>query len=65
MSSTSPLHGILDVNRLTGPNFTNWIMNIKILLKSKCIAYILEGDGPLEPVSDVSKDEVWEYQKWQ
>ena len=35
MSSTNPLHGIMNVNRLTGPNFTDWLKNLKILLKSE------------------------------
>ena len=65
MSSTNPLRGIMDVNRLTGSNFTDWLRNLKILLKSKRIAYVVEGDGPVEPTSDASEDEVWEYQKWQ
>ena len=65
MSSTNPLRGIMDANRLIGPNFTDWLRNLKILLKSERIAYVLEGDGPVEPASDVSENEVWEYQKWQ
>ena len=61
MSSTNPLRGIMDANHLTGPNITNWLKNLKILLKFERIAYILEGDGPCEPISDASKDKVWEY----
>ena len=63
MSSTNPLRDIIDVNRLTSPNFTDWLKNLKILLKSERIVYILVGAGPVEPASDASKDEVWEYQK--
>ena len=65
MSSTNPLRGIMDVNHLTSPNFTNWLRNLKILLKFERIAYVLEGDGLVEPASDAFEDEVWEYQKWQ
>ena len=65
MSSINPLCGIMDANRLTSPNFTYWLRNLKILLKSKRIAYVLEGDGLVEPASNAFKDEVWEYQKWQ
>ena len=61
MSSANPLHGIMDSNRLTGSNFTDWLRNLKILLKSERIAYVLEGDGPVECASDASEDEVWEY----
>ena len=56
MSSTNPLRDIMDANRLTGPNFTDWLRNLKILLKSKRIAYVLEGDGLVEPASDASED---------
>ena len=65
MSSTNPLRGIMDANHLTSTNFTDWLTNLKILLKSEGIAYVLKGDGPIEPASDASEDEVWEYQKWQ
>ena len=61
MSSTNPLRGIMDAKCLTGSNFTDWLRNLKILLKSKRIAYVLEGDGLVEPATDASKDEVWEY----
>ena len=61
MSSNNPLHGIMDANRLTGPNFTDWLKNLKILFKSERITYVLEGDGLVEPASNASEDEVWEY----
>ena len=50
-----------DAYRLACPNFTGWPRNLNILLKSKRIAYVLEGDGPVELASDVFEDEVWEY----
>ena len=54
----------MDANRLSCLNFTNWLKNLKILLKSERIASVLEGDGHIELALDASKDEVWEYQKW-
>ena len=60
MSSTHPLHCIMDTNHLTGQNFIDWLKNLKIVLKSKCIAYVLEGDGPIESASDASEDDLWE-----
>ena len=59
--SINPIYGIMDVNRLTSLNFTNWLKNLKILLKSEHIACVLEGDDHVEPESDASEDEVWEY----
>ena len=64
MLSTNPLRCIIDTNGLTSSNFTDCLRNLKILLKSDCIAYVMKGDGPVEPASDLFEDEVWEYQKW-
>ena len=50
MLSTNPLRGIIDANRLTGPNFNDWLRNLKILLKFERIAYVVEGDGLVELV---------------
>ena len=58
MSSTNPLCGIMDANHLTGLNFNDWLMNLNILLKSKRIAYVMEGDYLVELAWDASKDEV-------
>ena len=65
MLSTNPLHVIIDANYLTSPNFIDWLKNLKFLLKFENIVYVLEGDGHVEPASDVSEDEIWEYKKWQ
>ena len=46
-----------DANHLTVPNFTDWLKNLKILLKSERIAYVLGGDGSVEPASDAFEDE--------
>ena len=54
----------LDVNYLTGSNFTNWLKNLKILVKFEYITYILEGDGLVEATLDPFDDELWEYRKW-
>ena len=58
MSSTNPLHDIMDANRLIDPNFTDWLMNLNILLKYERIAYVLEEDGPFEHALDAYEDKV-------
>ena len=63
MSSSNPLCGIMDAKSVTGPNFTDWLRNLKILLESKRIAYVLEGDGPVEPTLDAFENEVWEFHR--
>ena len=65
MSSNNHLCSIIDVNRLTGLNFTDWLRNVKTLLKYERIAYVLEEDGPVECALDACEDEVWKYQQWQ
>ena len=51
----------MGVKHLINLNFTNWLKNIKILLKSKRIAYVVEGESSVEHVEHASEDEVWEY----
>ena len=58
MLTTNPLRRIMDANRLISPNFTDWLRNIKILLKSEHIAYVLERDDLAKLASDASKDDV-------
>ena len=53
MSSTNPLRDIMDANYLTSLNFIDLLKNLKLLLKSENIAYVLEGDGSVELASDV------------
>ena len=49
MRSSNPLAIILDQNRLTGLNFIDWIRNVKVVLASEKILYVLEQSlpGPL------------------
>ena len=54
----------MDGNRLTGPNLTDWLRNLKILLRSERIDYVLERKGPDEPLANTPEGDIWEYQKW-
>ena len=49
MRSSSPLTIILDQHRLIGPNFIDWLRNLKVFLASEKILYVLEQSlpGPL------------------
>ena len=44
MSASNPLTRILETNRLIRPNFKDWLQNLKIILSSKKLAYILNQD---------------------
>ena len=64
MSSTNPLHEIIDDdNHLTSSNFTDWLRNLKILIKSKHIVDVLVVDSFVEPASDAFENKVYEYHK--
>ncbi|KAJ4822435.1 hypothetical protein Tsubulata_040870 [Turnera subulata] len=47
------LRSILDANKLIASNFTHWFRNLKIVLKSEKIAYVLD-----DPVPPMLKDDV-------
>ena len=63
MSVSNPLHGILDVNRLTGPNYTEWLRNLRIVLTAEKIVCVLDTVMPtLEEGASV--DEIARYVKY-
>ena len=46
MRSSNPLSIILENHRLTGPNFIDWLRNLKVILASERILYVLEQSPP-------------------
>ena len=63
MLLSNPLHGILDVNYLIGPNYTDWLRNLRIVLTAEKIAYVLDIVMP-KPEEEASKDEIALYMKF-
>ena len=55
-SSNMNLRSILDKNKLTGPNFLEWIKNLRILLKVEKLAYVLDEPLPNSFVDDASEE---------
>ena len=47
MRPSNPLSIILDNNRLTGPNFIDWLRNLKVVLASEKILYVIEQTLPM------------------
>ncbi|XP_061373407.1 uncharacterized protein LOC133315760 [Gastrolobium bilobum] len=47
MAKNLNLRYILDTNKLTGPNFTDWYRNVKIVLCSEKKAYVLDSPVPV------------------
>ncbi|XP_074579600.1 uncharacterized protein LOC141836090 [Curcuma longa] len=51
------LRTILDTNKLTGSNFLDWYRNLRIVLKSEKLAYVLDDLLPGPLVDDATDDQ--------
>ncbi|PKI58226.1 hypothetical protein CRG98_021397 [Punica granatum] len=56
MKSMNPLSVILNDNRLTGPNFSDWLRNLNIVLNMEALGYILENQEIELPGGDATSD---------
>ena len=64
MRQSNPLSIILEQHRLTGPNFVDWLRNLKVVLAYEKILYVVT-QSPLEPLpADVSQEERDMLEKW-
>ncbi|XP_073033888.1 uncharacterized protein [Primulina eburnea] len=63
MSTRNPLSIILDQNKLIGPNYHDWFRNLKIVLNSERIAYVLYNEPPKEADPDISRTELAKLEK--
>ncbi|XP_074367021.1 uncharacterized protein LOC141707638 isoform X1 [Apium graveolens] len=64
MSSALSLWSILDAHKLTGPNFADWLRNLRIVLMVEKLEYVLDSPKSTEPASDAHNDEHIVYRKW-
>ena len=64
MRPSNPLSIILNNNRLTGPNFVDWLHNLKVVLAYEKILYVLTQSPPEPLPADVSQEERDMLQKW-
>ncbi len=63
--SKNPLSSILDQNKLTGPNFLDWIRNLKLVLTVDERLYVLNERPPSAPLPDTASDaEIANLAKW-
>ena len=46
MTSSLSLRSILDANKLTGPNYVDWLRNLSIILTQEKVSYILDTPAP-------------------
>ena len=64
MRPSNPLAIILDKHRLTCPNFIDWLRNLKVILASEKILYVLE-QSPSRPLpKNASQEEQITLDKW-
>ena len=64
MRPSNPLSIIFDNNRLTGPNFINWLRNLKVILASEKILYMIEQGLPRSLPENASQKEHEVLSKW-
>ena len=64
MASSLLLRGILDVYKLTGPNYVDWLRNLKIILTQKKVSYILDIPAPDSLREDTFERERVTYKIW-
>ncbi|KAJ8761575.1 hypothetical protein K2173_004351 [Erythroxylum novogranatense] len=53
----------MDSNKLTGPNFLDWLRNLRIVLRSEELGYILDVPLPDAPAVDASDEDQKAYRK--
>nr|CAD1843989.1 unnamed protein product [Ananas comosus var. bracteatus] len=63
MNASNPLSRILESNRLTGPNFQDWLRNLKIVLGIEKLDYVLQTPIP-ELNAEATTEEVEERDMW-
>ena len=48
-TTSNPFARVLDANKLSGPeNFSDWELDLKIVLRSEKLTYVLENPLPLD-----------------
>ena len=57
----NPLATILEQNKLTGPNFVDWLRNLKIVLQSEKRAYVLDIAPSSVPPEDITSEDYADY----
>ncbi|XP_058008433.1 uncharacterized protein LOC131182929 [Hevea brasiliensis] len=61
---SNPLSCILYDNRLTGPNFSDWLRNLRIVLNLEHIGYVLDSKIPSALPPEATKKEHDTLRKW-
>ncbi|KAL8098275.1 hypothetical protein AgCh_031152 [Apium graveolens] len=51
-------------SQMTGPNYADWLRNLRIVLWIEKLEYVIDSPKPTEPASDAHNDEHVVYRKW-
>lgn len=62
MNASNPFTRIMESNRLTGPNFQDWLRNLKIVLGIEKLDYVLQA--PIPDLTAEAPEDVQEKDKW-
>ena len=65
MASLNSLSKFIDANRLTGPNFNDWLLNLKLITNLKRITYVLDAPIPGPTAKLITQEEQDTLTKWQ
>ncbi len=63
MSASNSLTRILEINRLTGTNYRDWLRNLKIVLSCEKIGYVLDNDISTFPARPTANQRAT-HEKW-
>ena len=64
MASSLSLRGILDANKLTGPNYVDWLRNLRIILTQEKVSYILDTPALDSLRKDAFEEDRAAYKIW-
>ena len=64
MASSLSLRSILDANKLTGPNYIDWLRNLRIILTQEKVSYILDIPALDSLREDASEKDRTAYKMW-
>ena len=63
MSASNPLAHILETNRLIGTNYKDWLINLRIILISKKLGYVLDQESIVLPNHPIAEKRI-AFEKW-
>ena len=65
MTFSLSLHEILNVNKLIGSNYVDWLRNLRIILTQEKVSYILDIPAPDMIGEDAIEEKRATYKIWQ